>query len=107
MAVWWGPCRLACTLWVPGVAGGLEVLEVAVCGPKALQVEGELAGLEPGGGLQQPIRLSGGWSAVCAARLTVPGLSAGTMPCHAWISSGARIRWPCCQTPAVSIAARR
>ena len=54
VAVWWGPCRLACTLWVPGVAGGLEVLEVAVCGPKALQVEGELAGLEPGGGLQQP-----------------------------------------------------
>ena len=56
VAVWWGPFRLACTLWVPGVAGGLEVLEVAVCGPKALQVEGELAGLEPGGGLQQPSR---------------------------------------------------
>ena len=59
VAVWWGPCRLACTLWVPAcvVAGGLEVLEVvAVCGPTALQVEGELAGLEPRGRLQQPCR---------------------------------------------------
>ena len=59
VAVWCWPCCLACTLWVPAcvVAGGLEILEVvAVCGPQTLEVEGELAGLEPRGRLQQPSR---------------------------------------------------